>query len=419
MTDAHSPTLLWHAYPLGLLGADQTGQDRTSRGRLRELVDWLPHVASLGADTMLLGPVFASLSHGYDTVTHREIDDRIGTLDDLDLLISAARERGINIVLDGVFTYASRAFWRLSEPGESTSPWFRRDTAGDLVPWQVDSLVTPDYSAAGYQDYVADVMVSWLDRGVAGWRLDSSWSVPAEFWRTVLARVRTAHPAAWLLGQVFDDDLSPVINEATYGSATEYALLQGIREWLGGGPVARMLDALSLHRDNSSSHRVHTFVGNHDSARLSAAVDASLLPAAFAVLLTIPGIYYGDELGWTSGWTTDGSDALLRPPMAVADTHVSRSSAGAGLLATIRRLGELRRTRPWLTTATMNDIDDHGGAIGYRSVGRDGQSIAVWINPTDNGVVLGRPAGHQLLGTAGDGGEARVELAPRSWVIFG
>lgn len=168
--------------------------DRTVRGRLRDLVDWLPYVASLGADTILLGPVFSSLSHGYDTVTHREIDDRIGHLDDLDLLIATARRHGIGIVLDGVFAYASRAFWRLSDPAESGSPWFQRDATGELVPWRVDSLVTPDFDAVGYQDHVAEVIVSWLDRGVAGWRLDSSWSVPAGFWRTVLGQVRRVHP---------------------------------------------------------------------------------------------------------------------------------------------------------------------------------------------------------------------------------
>ena len=201
------PTGIWHTFPLGLVGADQTGRDRTSRGSLRDLTGWLPHVSSLGADTLLLGPIFASLSHGYDTVTHHEIDDRLGDVEDLLAVIAAARQRGIGIVLDGVFAYVSRRFWRLEDPAEADTPWLARDDQGALVPWRVDSLITPDYDSPGYRSYVVDVMSAWLDLGVVGWRLDSAWSVPNDFWRNVLGRVRRTHPAAWFLGQVFDDEL--------------------------------------------------------------------------------------------------------------------------------------------------------------------------------------------------------------------
>lgn len=178
----------------------------------------------------------------------------------------------------------------------------------------------------------------------------------------------------------------------------------------------------TLHRLGRSptTDPVHTFLGNHDVARLSDVIAADLRSAAFAVLLTfpgIPGIYYGDEVGATSPWTTGGSDALLRPPLAVTDIDVD--GAGAELLDTVRRLGELRRARPWLTTATIDDVADQDGAIGYRTVGPDGQSLGVAINPTSDRVVLPRTTGRLLLGTAGDHGDTRVELAPRGWAIFG
>jgi glycosidase len=420
VTGQGEPTLLWHTFPVGLLDADQGGADRTCRRSLRDLIEWLPHMASLGADGLLLGPVFASLSHGYDTVTHRAIDDRLGDVADLDALLAAASSRGIGVVLDGAFAYASRAFWRLTDPADLGDPWFVRDHRGDLVPWRVDSLVTPDYDSTGYQSYVADVMASWLDHGVAGWRLDSAWSVPASFWRRVLTRVRETHPTAWFVGQVFDDDLPPVVNRTTLSSTTEYALMHGIREWLSGGAAGRMATTLRLHQHNCCSRNSpHTFLGNHDFARLADVIPSTLLPAAFCLLLTlpgIPGIYYGDELATTSSWDRGGPDALLRPPLSPRDLH-ELDDAARDLLTSVQRLGAFRRANAWLPSAVLDDITTQAGALTY-IVASDGGSIRVRVNPTAQTVRFRtdeeRP--QAVLGAASTHPDG-IELPPHGWAI--
>lgn len=414
-----APSFVWHTYPLGLLGADQIGLDRTCHRSLRELQAWLPHIAGLGADALLLGPIFASLSHGYDTVTHHEVDDRLGDAADLDALIEAARAYGIGVVLDGAFAYASRDFWRLSDPSELRTPWFLRDAQGELVPWRVDSLVTPDYDSPGYQAYVVETITSWLDRGIVGWRLDSAWSVPAAFWRTVLGRVRQSHPAAWFLGQVFDDDLRKVVDQATYSSATGSALMRGIRDWLCGGTVEVMVSTLQQHSRNSAGASVHTFVGNHDVARLADVVAPDLLPAAFAVLLTVPGVpavYYGDELALRSSWVEGGSDAELRPPVITIDPALLADGAAA-LLQTVRSLGAFRRSHPWLTDAALADIRVHEGSVAYGVCGRDGQALEVVVNPSPASVRWTR-VGRPELGSAAVLEGSIVELPPRSWAVL-
>ena len=420
MRRVSEPSLLWHAYPLGLLGADQTGVDRTCRHPLSELADWLPHLARLECDTLLLGPIFSSLSHGYDTVSHLEVDDRLGRLADLDALVAAADTAGIGVVLDGAFAYTSRRFRRLDEPDEAVHPWFLRDGSGALIPWRVDSLITPDHGAAGYRAYVADVLSYWLDRGVRGWRLDSAWSVPNAFWRQVLTRVREKHPTAWFLGQVFDDDLPPVINGATYSSATEYALMHGTREWLTGGSADRMIATLELHRSNSTRNPVHTFLGNHDFARLADVLPSEVLPLAFAVLATVPGvpgIYYGDEIALTSDRARRGSDALLRPPLAPTDIGHA-AAVGRELLTTVRRLSGFRRAHPWLTSARLSGITGCGGALTYE-VRDDDHAVAVHLNPLPEPVPLAAPPHHQLiLGSATDDDRGSA-IPPRSWAIYG
>ncbi len=102
----------WHAYPLGFVGAEREAlpADTPPEPRLGRLADWLDHLVELGCNGLVLGPVFASETHGYDTVDHYRIDPRLGTEDDLKRLIDDASQKGVRILLDGVFNHVGRSF---------------------------------------------------------------------------------------------------------------------------------------------------------------------------------------------------------------------------------------------------------------------------------------------------------------------
>src|SRR3954465_16055831 len=97
----------WQGYPLGFTGAID---DPTPAHRLPQLESWLDYAVELGCSGLLLGPVFASQTHGYDTTDHFRIDSRLGDDDDFDALVPAAAARGLRIALDGVFNHVGRAF---------------------------------------------------------------------------------------------------------------------------------------------------------------------------------------------------------------------------------------------------------------------------------------------------------------------
>ena len=63
-------------YPLGFTGAEKTAltAGEPVRHRLRQLDGWLDYAVELGCSGLLLGPVFAAETHGYNTVDHFEID---------------------------------------------------------------------------------------------------------------------------------------------------------------------------------------------------------------------------------------------------------------------------------------------------------------------------------------------------------
>ena len=117
----------WHVYPLGFTGAEQT---REAGAPVRHLHSWLDYALELGVSGLVVGPIFASETYGYDTTDHFRIDPRLGDDADFDALVDAAAGRGLRIMLDGVFNHVGRshpAFRRVLDEGPvaSTVSWFR------------------------------------------------------------------------------------------------------------------------------------------------------------------------------------------------------------------------------------------------------------------------------------------------------
>ena len=116
-------TIWWHVYPLGATGApirDRGDNPQDAAHRLPKLEAWLDYVIELGCNGLLLGPIFQSVGHGYDTLDYYTIDSRLGTNEDFDHLMAACNERGIRVMLDGVFNHVAR-----------THPWVAEGMAGD------------------------------------------------------------------------------------------------------------------------------------------------------------------------------------------------------------------------------------------------------------------------------------------------
>ena len=69
--------IFWRVHPLGFVGA-VIGPERPAAPAhpLARLESWLGYAADLEASALMLGPIFASATHGYDTIDHFHIDPR-------------------------------------------------------------------------------------------------------------------------------------------------------------------------------------------------------------------------------------------------------------------------------------------------------------------------------------------------------
>jgi cyclomaltodextrinase len=338
----------WHVYPLGFTGAWGADAGGETGHRLTKLVDWLDYLLELGANGLQLGPVFASETHGYDTVDHFRIDPRLGDDADFDQLITAARERGIHVLLDGVFNHVGRGFG-------APAHWLKGtafEGHGALLELNHDE---PEVAA-----HVSRVMSHWLGRGASGWRLDAAYAVPPEFWRDVLAPVREAHPDAWFVGEVIHGDYPGYLRASTLDGVTQYEIWKAIWSSLNDRNLWELAWAIERHQDVVAAGTPMTFVGNHDVTRIASKLDDErLLPHALVVLFMIggvPSVYYGDEQAFR-GVKEDraGGDDAIRPAFPASPADLS--PLGRPVFELHQRLIGIRRRHPWLVRARTEVSD--------------------------------------------------------------
>jgi cyclomaltodextrinase len=417
----------WHVYPLGFLGAEQSaGADEDVRHRLPTLVDWLDYLVQLGANGLALGPVFASETHGYDTVDHLRIDPRLGDDADLDALLAAAGERGVRVLLDGVFNHVGRSHARFVAalehgPDSADGRWFRWDDGGQPIGFEGHgALVTLNHDNPEVADHVADVMIHWLDRGAAGWRLDAAYAVPPEFWRRVLPRVRERHPDAWFLGEMIHGDYADYVERSGIDSVTQYELWKSVWSSLRDRNLFELEWTLRRHAELLPRFLPYTFVGNHDVTRIASTLPSDTLPAALALLFVLPGIpsvYYGDERGML-GVKEDraGGDDAVRP--AYPADPAGLSDKGEGLLDLHRRLIGLRRRHAWLARAEVRveDLTNESATIVATERGGPGR-VLLALNLGSTGVPAPRSEG-LALEVSSTGGDPGATVPPHGWAIY-
>lgn len=368
----------WQIYPLGFVGAPirQDGPASSAgEHRLKRIEGWLDHVVELGLNGLMLGPVFASSSHGYDIVDYFRIDSRLGDDGDIDALIAAARQRGIRVLFDGVFNHVSRdheAFQALVRhgPGAATADMFRVRW-GDWVPGDsVDAdvfeghsqLVALNHETRAVEDLVVEVMTYWLDRGIDGWRLDAAYAVPATFWARVLPRVRRKHPTAWFSGEVIHGDQPLIVKKSTMNSVTQYELWQGIWHAISDRNFHELAHAIGRHNRMLQTFIPSTFVGNHDVTRLTTAVGVKYVPHALAILTTVggtPSFYAGDEYAY-EGLKEErvGGDDAIRPefpPVPIGEDALR--PVASRILELTRELIRIRRQNSWLHSAHTDIVE--------------------------------------------------------------
>ena len=193
--------VIYQVYPRSF--ADSNGD---GIGDLPGITGKLEYIARLGVDCFWVSPFFKSpmKDFGYDVTDYCAVDPMFGTLEDFDRLTQRARELGLKVMIDQVFSHTSDQHpWFKESRSSRNNPkadWFVwAESKPDGSPpnnwlsvfggsaWQWDTgrcqyymhnflPSQPDlnFHNEEVQAQILEVAKFWLDRGVQGFRLDTS-----------------------------------------------------------------------------------------------------------------------------------------------------------------------------------------------------------------------------------------------------
>ncbi|HMZ08967.1 MAG TPA: alpha-amylase family protein, partial [Anaerolineales bacterium] len=175
------------------------------RGDLQGLTEKLDYLQTLGVDCIWIMPIYPSplRDDGYDIADYYSVDSTYGSLDDLKVLIKAAHQRGILIIMDLVLNHTSdqhpwfqasrsdknspyRDYYVWSDTNEiykdariifvDTEPsnWTWDEQAGQYF-WHRFYSTQPDlnFDNPKVQNEMLNVARFWLDLGIDGFRADA------------------------------------------------------------------------------------------------------------------------------------------------------------------------------------------------------------------------------------------------------
>ncbi|MFC4627627.1 alpha-amylase family glycosyl hydrolase [Promicromonospora alba] len=95
---------VYQIYPRSFADANDDGI-----GDLRGIISRVPYLQGLGIDAVWLSPFYPSAlaDGGYDVADYRDVDPRIGTLDEFDEMVAALHAAGIRVIVDIVPNHSS------------------------------------------------------------------------------------------------------------------------------------------------------------------------------------------------------------------------------------------------------------------------------------------------------------------------
>lgn len=293
----------------------------------------LDHLHNLGVDALYLNPIHAAYTnHKYDAQDYAAVSPEYGTREDVKDLAHDCHNKGMKLMLDGVFNHMGKTapiFQRaLASPSAPEHAWFNFDPRAKLgyrAWYNVPNLPEINLENPEVQQHIwaapNSVVRGYINDGVDGWRLDVAYDIGPELLSQITAAAHAENPNSAIVGEIWNypgGDLSGPSWMPAMDGLMNFHQRQILLDWfdakMSGSRAAELLD--SMIADTGIEHilKCWTVLDNHDTARLKHRIPDPMVRRLARVLqFTLPGspcIYYGSECEMDGG-----DDPRNRAPM--------------------------------------------------------------------------------------------------------
>lgn len=328
---------------------------------------------SLGVNGLYLSPIHPSPTyHKYDVMNYKEIDRAFGDLETFDKLIKETNKRGIKVIIDLVVNHTS-----------IYHPWFvaakEAILTNDLNNPYIDyyTIVDKDSRRPGHMYYPindkyyyegnfsssmpeinpssqvvkdewASIIAFWLERGVAGFRLDAVKYIdltnrPASlaFWHWFSETAKAIKNDVYIVGEVWSSP-SEIAPYYEYFSNFDFSMANGdgmvANVFQGYHTIDQYFNYLVSNRRQMTAINENAimapFLSNHDMDRSAGYLNVSEYKAHMAASLYqfsygSSFIYYGEEIGLKGSRGASNGDENRRLAMRWGDKDTIQNPLGS------------------------------------------------------------------------------------------
>lgn len=399
---------------------------------IREKLDYLEE---LGVGIIYLSPIFKAYSnHRYDTGDYLKVDELLGTEDDFKRLLDAAHEKGMKIILDGVFNHSGADSLYFNKFGTYDSLGAYQSKSSPYYDWYYFKKFPDEYACWWGCDNVPDlnksnkdyralvfgkngVVEKWQKLGADGWRLDVVDELPIDFVNLLIKKIKSVNKDALVIGEVWEDastkvsygELRPYLLGDQLDGTMNYPFMNAIIAYVRDGDEKFFKDTVQSILENYPKETVYCLMnslGTHDTVRIINALSdvrahgwskthklgyklpdseyekaKKKLYLASVLQFTLPGIpsiFYGDEAG-LQGF----DDPINRRPYPWG-------SEDKEILDHYRKLGRIRRENRAVFSGGFNMRDENGLVAYERAGGDDEILIAVNAGEDDKTLIINK-----------------------------
>lgn len=399
---------------------------------IREKLDYLEE---LGVGIIYLSPIFKAYSnHRYDTGDYLKVDELLGTEDDFKRLLDAAHEKGMRVILDGVFNHSGADSLYFNKFGTYDSLGAYQSKSSPYYDWYYFKKFPDEYACWWGCDNVPDlnksnkdyralvfgkngVVEKWQKLGADGWRLDVVDELPIDFVNLLIKKIKSVNKDALVIGEVWEDastkvsygELRPYLLGDQLDGTMNYPFMNAIIAYVRDGDEKFFKDTVQSILENYPKETVYCLMnslGTHDTVRIINALSdvrahgwskthklgyklpdseyekaKKKLYLASVLQFTLPGIpsiFYGDEAG-LQGF----DDPINRRPYPWG-------SEDKEILAHYKKLGRIRRENRAVFSRGFNMRDENGLVAYERTSGDDEILIAVNAGADDKTLLINK-----------------------------